>query len=106
MTDMISFANETEMIDAYTAAQVKDELLSVMAVVFEQYNEPTIKYKLRHSFTIPNNLYQNVIEEGKELLSLSTRTYFKANPFTQVQICVDEALIKHAAPDSANIKVL
>jgi len=101
---MISFANETEMIDAYTTAQIKDELLSVMAVVFEQYNEPTIKYKLRHSFTIPNNLYQNVIEEGKELLS--TSTYFKANPFTQVQICVDEALIKHAAPGSADIKVL
>lgn len=99
----MGFANETEMVDAYTFSQAKNPIVSVVAVVFEQYDEPAIKYKMRHSWKIPNNLYQSVADG--ERMSSSPSIYFEIIPFTQVQICLDEALIKQVAPDS-NVKVL
>ncbi|XP_012538072.1 phospholipid-transporting ATPase ABCA1 [Monomorium pharaonis] len=96
--NMIGFANETEMVDAYTIYQAKNPIVSTVAVVFEQYNKPAIKYKIRHSWKIPNNLYQTVADG--ERMSSSPSIYFEIIPFTQVQICLDETLIKQAVPDS------
>lgn len=100
---MKGFTNETEMVNDYTFSQAQNPIVSVVAVVFEQYNEPAIKYKLRHSWKIPNTLYQTIAKG--EHISTSPTIYFNMIPFTQVQMCVDEALIKQAAPNS-NIKVL
>lgn len=101
---MIGFSNETEMEDAYIVAQAKNLLLFVVAVVFEQYNATdTIKYKIRHSWTIPNTLYQSVLGEH---MSASPRIYFDIVPIVQVQMCVDRVLINQAAPNSmSHIKV-
>lgn len=99
---MMGFVNETEMVNAYTISQAQNPILSAVAVVFEQYNEATIKYKIRHSWNIPNNLYQTTLDAH---LSSSPSMYFSMIPFTQVQMCVDEILINEAAPGS-NIKVL
>ncbi|XP_011879850.1 PREDICTED: retinal-specific ATP-binding cassette transporter-like [Vollenhovia emeryi] len=95
---MEGFTNETEMVDHYTLSQAKDPILSVVAVVFEQYNEPAVKYKIRHSWKIPNNLYQSAVQG--EHLSSSPTMYYDMIPFMQVQSCVDKAFIKQAAPDS------
>ncbi|TGZ53371.1 phospholipid-transporting ATPase ABCA3 [Temnothorax longispinosus] len=99
---MEGFVNETEMINTYTRSQAQNPIVSVVAVVFEQYNEPAIKYKIRHSWEIPNDLYQSV--SHGERISSSPTVYFDMIPFTQVQICLDEVLIKQAAPDS-NVKM-
>ncbi|XP_011704819.1 PREDICTED: uncharacterized protein LOC105460070, partial [Wasmannia auropunctata] len=95
--NIIGFTNETEMINAYIRAQAQDRFITV-AVIFEQYNKHTLKYKLRHSRKIPNNLYQSALEIG--LRSMSPTIYFEDIPLTQVQICVDEAFIKGAAANS------
>lgn len=100
---MKGFDNETEMINAYTLAQAQNPILSAVAVVFEQYNQPAIKYKIRHSWKIPTALYQSVSQS--EHLTTSPTIYFNMMPFTQVQMCVDQMLIKQVAPDF-NIKVL
>ncbi|XP_018365508.1 PREDICTED: retinal-specific ATP-binding cassette transporter-like [Trachymyrmex cornetzi] len=99
--NMNGFANETELVNVYTRSQAKNPILSATAVIFKQYDQPTIKYKLRHSWKVPNYLYQNL---AGERLSASTSTYFEMMPFIQVQICLDEAFIKQVAPDS-NIKM-
>lgn len=100
---MIGFDNETEMVNAYTLSQAKNPITSVVAVVLEQYNEPTIKYKLRHSWKIPNTLYRSLSQN--ERMGSSPTVYFEVIPFTQVQMCLDKVLIEQAAP-SSNIKVL
>ncbi|XP_039306572.1 retinal-specific phospholipid-transporting ATPase ABCA4 [Solenopsis invicta] len=100
--NMMGFANETGMVEDYIFSQAKNPIVSVVAVVFEQYDKPAIKYKLRHSWKIPNNLYQTVADG--ERMSSSPTIYFELMPFTQVQICLDETLIKQAAPES-NIKL-
>jgi len=93
------------MIDAYILAQAEDVLLSVVGIVFEKYNGTDIKYKLRQSWKIPDNLYQDVLDE--QMSKMSPSVYFDVNPFVQVQMCVDQALISKKAPDSmSNIKVL
>ncbi|XP_011644080.1 retinal-specific ATP-binding cassette transporter-like [Pogonomyrmex barbatus] len=102
--NVIGFANETEMVNTYTLAQAKDPIISVVAVVFEQYNKPTIKYKIRHSWKIPYALYQNILHG--EHISSSPTIYFDMIPFAQVQICVDGALINQTVPGSmSNIKM-
>lgn len=103
MIDVMGFDNETEMVNTYTLSQAQNPIVSVVAVVFEQYNDPAIKYKIRHSWKILNTLYQSTAKG--EHISTSPTIYFEMIPFTQVQMCVDEALIKQAAPDS-NVKVL
>lgn len=100
---MVGFANETVMVNNYTRSQAEDPLISVVAIVFQQYNEPTIKYKMRHSWKIPNALYRSV-SQGEHINSSPT-VYFEIIPFTQVQMCVDKILIEQAAP-SSNVKVL
>lgn len=102
-TDVQGFSLETEMVETYTLAQAKNPLRSVLAVVFERYNEETIEYKIRHSWNIPNTLYQNALDDH---MSASPTIYFLFMPFVQVQICVDEALINQTVPGSmSNIKV-
>lgn len=98
---MNGFANETEIINVYTQSQAQNPILSAIAVIFKQYDQPTIKYKLRHSWKIPNSLYQSLASES---VTSSTSMYFEMMPFIQVQICLDEAFIKQVAPDS-NVKV-
>ncbi|KYN32310.1 ATP-binding cassette sub-family A member 3 [Trachymyrmex septentrionalis] len=100
--NMNSFANESEVVNVYTRSQAQNPILSAVAVIFKQYDQPTIKYKLRHSWKIPNSLYQNLLTG--EHISASTSIYFEMMPFIQVQICLDEAFIKQVAPDS-NIKM-
>ncbi|EZA61865.1 hypothetical protein DMN91_006090 [Ooceraea biroi] len=96
------FSNEDEMIDAYIYTQAKHVLLSVVAIVFERYNESNIQYKIRHSWKIPNDLYQGVLDEQ---LKLSPSIYFDVLPIVQIQMCVDEALINQTAPGSmSNVK--
>ncbi|XP_018306221.1 ATP-binding cassette sub-family A member 1 [Mycetomoellerius zeteki] len=95
------FANETEIINVYTQSQAQNPILSAIAVIFKQYDQPTIKYKLRHSWKIPNSLYQSLASES---VTSSTSMYFEMMPFIQVQICLDEAFIKQVAPDS-NVKM-
>jgi len=92
------------MINAYTISQGQNPILSVVAIVFEQYNKSTTKYKIRHSWEIPYDLYQTVLGEH---MSTSSTMYFDMIPIVQVQMCVDEALINQAAANSmSNIKVL
>lgn len=101
---MRSFFTETEMVDAYIVAQAKNVLLSALAIVFERYNGSNIQYKIRQSWKIPNNLYQDLLSEQ---FRLSPSIYFEMIPFVQVQMCVDEALINQTAPGSmSNVKVL
>lgn len=101
---MIGFANETEMVDAYAVFRAQNVLLSAIAIVFEQYNENDIRYKIRQSWKLPNNLYQSTMDEH---LKLSPTLYFDIIPITQVQMCVDEALINQKAPGAMpDIKVL
>ncbi|XP_011050473.1 PREDICTED: ATP-binding cassette sub-family A member 1-like isoform X1 [Acromyrmex echinatior] len=100
--NMNGFANETEVVNVYTRSQAQNPILSAVAVIFKQYDQPTIKYKLRHSWKIPNSLYQNLLEG--ERISTSTSMYVDMMPFIQVQICLDEAFIKQIAPDS-NVKM-
>lgn len=102
--DMQSFSNETEMIDTYTLYQAQDPLISVVAVVFERYKQNHIKYKIRHSWNIPSNLFQTV---DVEHLTATPTVYFAMIPFVQLQMCLDEAFINQKAPGSmSNIKVL
>ncbi|XP_011251490.2 retinal-specific ATP-binding cassette transporter [Camponotus floridanus] len=98
------FSNETEMINAYTISEAESKIpLSVVAIVFEQYNKSTTKYKIRHSWKIPNDLYQTILGEH---MSASPTMYFDMNPIVQVQMCVDEAIINQAATNSmSNIKM-
>lgn len=101
---MKGFSNETEMTDAYVLSQTRNPILSVVAIVFEQYNKSTIKYKIRHSWNIPYDLYQTVLGEH---MSTSPTMYFNMVPIVQVQMCVDKALINQVAANSmSNIKVL
>jgi len=99
---MNGFANETEVENVYTRSQAQNPILSAVAVIFKQYDQPTIKYKLRHSWKIPNSLYQSLLEG--ERISASTSMYIDMMPFIQIQICLDEAFIKQITPLS-NIKV-
>ncbi|KAM0731026.1 Phospholipid-transporting ATPase ABCA3 [Formica fusca] len=100
---MKGFSNETEMIDYYIVSQAQNPILSVVAIVFEQYNKSTIKYKIRHSWNIPYDLYQTVLGEH---MRASPIMYFDMVPIVQVQMCVDEALINQAAANSmSNIKM-
>lgn len=97
------FSNESEMIDAYVSSQAKTPLQAVVAVVFEQYNNNTIKYKIRHSWEIQNNLYLSVFGEG---FGPSSAIYFNPCPFVQVQMCTDRALINEIVLGSmSKIKV-
>lgn len=101
---MQSFKNETHMVNTYTLLQAQEPLISVVAVIFEQYEEEKIKYKIRHSWKIPYNLYQTTMSEH---LTATPTVYFEMIPFIQVQMCVDEALINQKVPDSmSNIQVL
>jgi len=101
---MRGFSNETEMIEAYILAQAEDILLTAVGIVFEKYDGTDIKYKLRQSWKIPDDLYQNAMDERSKM---SPSIYFDIVPFVQVQMCVDEALINKKAPDSmSNVKVL
>ncbi|XP_076762980.1 ATP-binding cassette sub-family A member 17 [Xylocopa sonorina] len=86
------FPTEDDMIDAYIAIQVQKPDTQVFAVVFEQYNTTDLRYKIRHAFRIPTILFQDMFEE------LYHSLYIDAIPFLPLQICVDESLIKHAAP--------
>lgn len=100
---MRGFHTETEMEDAYIVAQAKNLLLFAVAVVFEQYNTTDIQYKIRHSWKIPNSLYQSALGER---MTESPKIYFDIVPIVQVQMCVDQVLINQVAPDSmSNIKV-
>ncbi|XP_011705232.1 PREDICTED: uncharacterized protein LOC105460476, partial [Wasmannia auropunctata] len=96
------FTNETEMMNTYVRYQKQNPFLTVVGVVFEQYNKLTLKYKLRHSRTIPNNLYKS-LSEFINLWRMSPTIYFENIPLAQVQICVDEAFIKKTATNS-NVK--
>ncbi|XP_011141339.1 ATP-binding cassette sub-family A member 1 [Harpegnathos saltator] len=101
--NMQGFSNETEMEDIYTLSQAQDPLISVLAVVFEQYKENTIKYKIRHSWKIPYTLYRTVASEN---IATTPTIYFSMMPFVQVQMCVDETLINQIVPDSMfNVKL-
>jgi len=100
---MAGFTNETEMVNAYTFSQAKNPIISAVAIVLEQYNEPIIKYKLRHSWKIPNALYRSMSQN--ERISSTPTVYFEVIPFTQVQMCLDTVFIEQAAPNS-NVKVL
>ncbi|XP_012054736.1 PREDICTED: ATP-binding cassette sub-family A member 1 [Atta cephalotes] len=100
--NMNGFANETEVENVYTRSQAQNPILSAVAVIFKQYDQPTIKYKLRHSWKIPNSLYQSLLEG--ERISASTSMYIDMMPFIQIQICLDEAFIKQITPRS-NIKM-
>lgn len=102
---MQGFTNETEMVDTYTLFQAQDPLISALAVVFEEYKQDTIKYKIRHSWKIPSNLHQTIM--GEHLGDTAT-VYFAMIPFVQVQMCVDEAFINHVKHNDSmsNIKVL
>lgn len=93
------------MINNYTITQAQNRIpLSVVAIVFEQYNKSTTKYKIRHSLEISNDLYQTILGEH---MSSSPTMYFDRDPIVQVQMCVDKALINQAAANSMlNIKVL
>ncbi|XP_039306683.1 retinal-specific phospholipid-transporting ATPase ABCA4 isoform X2 [Solenopsis invicta] len=103
--NITGFANETEMIDTYISSQPENSTIfrlktsKTVAVVFEQYNVPAIKYKILHSWSISNDLYK-LVADG-EPKSLSFSLYFEMVPF---QICLDKALIKQEAPDF-NIKM-
>ncbi|XP_029158875.1 LOW QUALITY PROTEIN: retinal-specific ATP-binding cassette transporter-like [Nylanderia fulva] len=98
-----SFSNETEMTDDYMRSQARNPILSVVAIVFEQYNTSTIKYKIRHSWKIPYDLYQTILGEH---MSTSPTMYFDMIPIVQVQMCVDKALINQVAANSmSNIKM-
>lgn len=102
--DIKGFSNETEMINAYTISQAQNPILTVVAIVFEKYNKNITKYKIRHSWKIPNDLYQTVLGEH---MSTSPTLYFDMIPIVQVQMCVDEALINQTAANSmSNVKVL
>ncbi|XP_014485767.1 PREDICTED: ATP-binding cassette sub-family A member 1-like [Dinoponera quadriceps] len=97
------FSNETEMVDTYTLVQAENPLMTVMAVVFEQYEGRNMKYKIRHSWKVPYNLFQTF--EGEHLGATPT-AYFDLIPFAQIQMCVDEALINQKIPDyMSNIKM-
>ncbi|XP_011705056.1 PREDICTED: uncharacterized protein LOC105460311, partial [Wasmannia auropunctata] len=102
--NITGFTNETEMINTYLRSSNQKPLTIIVAgVVFEQYNEPTLKYKLRHRHPIPHDLYQSVSE--MELNTRSPLKYFNwFSPLAQIQICVDEAFIKKVAPNS-NVKM-
>lgn len=82
------------MTEAYTILQSKSALITVLAVVFEQYNTSDIQYKIRHGLQIPTILFPNIFEES---MYNSHTLYLSAIPFAQLQMCVDESLINHAA---------
>ncbi|XP_011706168.1 PREDICTED: uncharacterized protein LOC105461370, partial [Wasmannia auropunctata] len=93
------FTDETEMLNTYVRNQARNPLFRIVGVIFEEYNELTLKYKLRHSFKIPNDLYQSILAmELESMLSFNT-DYIS---FVEVQICVDEAFIKEVA--NSNVK--
>lgn len=95
------------MINAYTLSQAKDPLRSVMAVVFERYNDSRIEYKIRHSWPITDSLYESAMGQMGEQMGSSPMMYFQINPFAQVQMCVNEVLINTTVQGSmSNIKVL
>ncbi|XP_076173170.1 ATP-binding cassette sub-family A member 17 isoform X2 [Ptiloglossa arizonensis] len=90
-------SSEDDMIKAYTVLQAKSPLVMVLALVFEQYNTSDIRYKIRHTFNIPNVLYQTMFDHS----SYTPHTlYFNTVPFVQLQMCVDESFINRTAPHS------
>lgn len=94
------------MTDYYMRSQARNPIpdFSVVAIVFEQYNTSTIKYKIRHSEEISYDLYQTALEED---MNITSTMYFDMIPIVQVQMCVDKALINQVAANSmSNIKVL
>ncbi|XP_011706309.1 PREDICTED: uncharacterized protein LOC105461509, partial [Wasmannia auropunctata] len=101
--DISGFTNETEMINTYVRDEDQMPYLNKVGVVFEQYNELTLKYKLRHSFSIPNDLYQSVLEMDLESIMFQMLNAYISSSFVQVQICVDEAFIKEVA--NSNVKM-
>ncbi|KZC13655.1 PREDICTED: ATP-binding cassette sub-family A member 1-like [Dufourea novaeangliae] len=88
------FLSEDEMIETYTVLEATFPTTNLVALVFEQYNTSSIRYKVRHAFKIPNILFQNVLDQS----SYNTHSlYFNAIPFVQLQTCVDESLINLTA---------
>lgn len=102
--NVAGFLTENDMINAYTMLQAKSPTTDVLALVFEQYNTTDIRYKIRHSFKIPNILFQNMFDQPH----YNAHTiYLNTIPFVQLQICVDETFIQHVASQSMmDIKVL
>lgn len=93
------FANEQDMIKAYTVLQAKSPTTQVLALVFERYNTSDIRYKIRHPLKIPNVLFQNTFDQP----SYNTHTiYLTAMPFVQLQMCVDESFINRVPSRSIN----
>lgn len=92
--NVVGFLTENDMINAYTMLQAKSPTTDVLALVFEQYNTTDIRYKIRHSFKIPNILFQNMFDQPH----YNAHTiYLNTIPFVQLQICVDETFIHHIA---------
>nr|XP_033321242.1 retinal-specific phospholipid-transporting ATPase ABCA4-like isoform X1 [Megalopta genalis] len=90
------FPSEEEMIKKYTIAEAESENIKVLGLVFEQYNTSDIRYKIRHAIDIPSILFEHVLSQS----SYSTHTlYMIAAEFVQLQVCADESLIQHTAPD-------
>ncbi|XP_017755068.1 PREDICTED: ATP-binding cassette sub-family A member 1-like [Eufriesea mexicana] len=101
--NVVGFSSEDNMIKAYTELQVKSPNIEVIGLVFEQYNTTDIRYKIRHTFKIPNVLFQNIFNE---LGWNSHAIYLSKVPFVQLQMCVDETFINHKASNSMmNTKV-
>ncbi|KAG7200279.1 hypothetical protein KM043_017746 [Ampulex compressa] len=89
-----SFVTEEDMLNAYVLHEAEKPFSNVLAVEFQQYNGYDIKYKIRHSWKIPNLLYRNI--QG-EYMGTMTGIYFDLMPFIQLQMCVDESFINHTA---------
>lgn len=100
--NVAGFLTENDMINAYTMLQAKSLITNVLVLVFEQYNTTDIRYKIRHSFKIPNILFQNSDQPHYNAHTI----YLNTIPFVQLQICVDETFIHHMAHPMMDIKVL
>ncbi|KAK9310741.1 hypothetical protein QLX08_000052 [Tetragonisca angustula] len=91
---VVGFLTEDDMVNAYTLLQTEYSTIQVLALVFEQYNTTDIRYKIRHSFKIPNMLYQDVFSD---MTYNAHAIYLHAIPFVQLQMCVDETFIYRTA---------
>ncbi|XP_066601076.1 phospholipid-transporting ATPase ABCA3-like [Prorops nasuta] len=92
------FDTEKEMMDAYIKQKAALPMSEVLVVVFDQYKidatQRVLKYKIRHSGIIPNELYQNALSQEEGYGELC---YTHSIPFVQLQICVDRVLINDSS---------
>ncbi|XP_014231053.1 ATP-binding cassette sub-family A member 3-like isoform X1 [Trichogramma pretiosum] len=94
------FNSEEEMLQKYALYQTQSPSNDVVAIVFnkDHVNVTTkrLDYAIRTFYSIPNILYK--IED--ENFSNSVKQIFNdIIPFTQIQLCLDEAFIKMKAPN-------